>query len=156
VKQENGLSVTPYADDDVSYNRDIQSGYDGFTISIKNHKDSEIYVVWAKTFYVTRGKSYGYFYSNGDSFSTVDKPKPDDVVFANSTFSKNIFPSKLVKYDAGSWWCRPLCARNKYYSGTMPAGVNGIHLTVRLPTGEAHNTLLLTLVPSKQRHLHGG
>ena len=112
-------------------------GCKAFILSINNHTNKDIEVVWDKTMYIVSGRTSGGFMFEGVVFRERHRSKPPDIVFANSRFSKAIWPSNLVHFTSGKhagWRHR-----------SMPSGENGVYLTVKIGEDEIKEKVLLNL-----------
>jgi len=77
-------------------------------LTIRNKTNKNIELNWNKTLYITGGQTSGGFMFEGVVYAERNNPKPADLIFGNSTFTKEISPSNLVDYETG----RPLAAQS--------------------------------------------
>jgi hypothetical protein len=83
-------------------------------LTINNKTSSDIELDWNKTFWVQKGSASGRFMFDGISHVDREKPKPPDVILANTKFEKIIFPDELVVYGSGRYrgffmgYCQPV------------------------------------------------
>lgn len=112
-------------------------GCTAFRLSVQNKTDKSLEINWNKTFYVYRGQTSGGFMFEGVLFRDRNSPKPADVVFADSTFSKVIWPNNLVEFSSN------------WYHRLMPAGEQGVYLSVTVDGKEINEKLTLTLAKVK-------
>lgn len=87
-------------------------------LEVKNLTDRDLQIDWGKTLFIYKGSTYGTFMFDGIKYIDCDKPKPSDMIFANSQFSKTLYPCALTEFSR-SWWNNPL-----------PEGQQGIYLTI--------------------------
>lgn len=73
----------------------------------------------------------------GVVYKDRNNPKPPDIIFAKSTFSKTIWPNNLVYFSSGKYggW------RNE----DMPTGENGIYLTVKVGDQEIKEKITINI-----------
>lgn len=113
VKEMYSIEASPTAYDG------IFGSYTAFNLIIENKSDNDIEIIWDRTAYIKLDNTSGGFMFEGIVYKDRNNPKPPDVVFPKSTFSKRIWPNTLVGFYKG--W---------YHSG-MPMGNNGIYLTLK-------------------------
>jgi hypothetical protein len=113
----------------------IFDGYKGFNLKIHNKTAGNLEIDWAKTYYVHKGDKNGTF--EGGTYEDRKDPKTRDIVSANSTFTKEIFPRILTYYSslAKSW-----------VHEAMKPGENGVSLTVLVDGKEVTEELALSFV----------
>jgi len=78
----------------------------------------------------------------GTVYRDRNNPKPPDVIFAGSTFSKTIWPSNLVHFSGGRY--------ASWMHENMPAGENGVYLTIKVG-GEEIRDKLTVLISIEQK-----
>lgn len=108
-------------------------GCKAFDLTITNKTNKDLEVDWNKTLYVDSGTTSGGFMYEGVVFSARNNPKPPDIVFANSTFRKTIFPNNLVNYMSGRY--------GGWYHSPIGHG-SGVYLTVKVGSEEVHEKLM--------------
>jgi hypothetical protein len=117
----------------------------GFKLTVDNKTGQDIEIDWNKTLYLQNNQTNGGFMFEGIVYADRNNPKAPDVVFANDTFKKEIWPSNLVYYS------RSLTAE---FSGWehkgLPAGQNGIYLTMRINGHEVHEKLMVDVTIVKE------
>jgi len=99
-------------------------GYQAFILDIKNKSDKDIEVNWNKTYFIQNGQTNGTFMYEGIVYRDRNQPKSSDIIFANATFSKTIWPSNLVYYSSGSY--------GGWMHEAMSAGIVGVYLTANV------------------------
>ncbi len=112
-------------------------GYQEFRLSIQNKTDKNIEVNWNKTLYMAGGQTSGGFMFEGVMYINRDNPKPPDIVFAHSSFSKTIWPCHLVHLSSGQY--------GGWFNGPMPEGENGVYLSVTVDGKEVTERLTVNL-----------
>ncbi len=95
-------------------------GYDSFDLTIRNDTDDNISIVWQETLYVRFGMTNGWFCFAGDE-EEANSPKPSDIIFKKSTFTRRIYPVHWLQHDK---------KRAKWTHDIMPEGENGVYLVV--------------------------
>ena len=125
----------------ISYNPPIASffhtfdtSYVIFEFSLKNKCDKDIEIDWNRTLFISQGVTSGGFMFEGIAYLTRNNPKPPDIVFANSSISKQIFPNILVEYYGRNWILSP-----------MSSGENGVYLSVIIDGKEITEKLLVNI-----------
>jgi len=125
----------------ISYNPPIASffhtfdtSYVIFEFSLKNKCDKDIEIDWNRTLYISQGKTSGGFMFEGIAYLTRNNPKPPDIVFANSSILKQIFPNILVEFNGRNWIHSP-----------MSSGENGVYLSVIIDGKEITEKLLVNI-----------
>ena len=118
------------------------AGCEAFSLTIENRTDKNIELDWNKTLYIESGRTSGGFMFEGVVYKDRNNPKPPDIVFANSRFSKIISPNNLVNFSSGRYggW------RHTY----MPAGENGVYLTIKVGDKEVNEKLTVYLTAPPQ------
>lgn len=91
-------------------------------LTIKNITNENIEIDWGKTLFIENGSTSGTFTFDGRFYADKKNREPNDVIFANSTFSKQIWPSNLIKF------------KKSRYSGwehkDLNLGENGVYITI--------------------------
>jgi hypothetical protein len=100
----------------------IFPGYKSFELHVRNKTNKNIEIVWDKTLFIMTGTTNGRFMFEGVVYRDRNNPKPPDIVFANSSFSKKILPCNLVEFSGGRY--------ASWYHNAMPPGENGVYLTI--------------------------
>lgn len=91
-------------------------------LTIKNITSEDIELDWGKTLFIENGSTSGTFMFDGRFYADKKNRESNDVIFANSTFSKQIWPSNLnifKKSRYSGWEHKPL-----------NLGENGVYLTI--------------------------
>ena len=110
----------------------------GFRLTVDNKTGLDIEIDWNRTLYLHNGQTSGGFMYEGIIYANRNNPKAPDIVFANSTFEKEIWPCNLVYYHRG------LSADfSGWEHNTFPAGQNGVYLTMKVNAHEVHEKLML-------------
>jgi len=121
-------------------NPSMVAGYSAFILNIKNKTDKDLEVDWNKTYYIKNGQSKGTFMFEGIIFRDRNQPKAPDVVFANSEFSKLIFPNNYVHYDKYGW--------THWGTGT---GKQGVYLTINVDGKAVKQRIIIDVKEGKQK-----
>lgn len=122
----------------------VSRTYKGFQISITNKTDKNLELVWDKTLYIYQGSTSGGFLFDGVVYTERNNSKPNDIIFANSTFSKLIWPNKYAKFfpgykGSGAGWDNM----------SLPKGSHGIYLTYLVDGQEMHEKIDINLSKSR-------
>jgi len=120
-------SISPMAFDN------IWGGYEAFNLTIRNKTSGDIELDWNKTIYIENKQTKGGFMFEGVVYKERNNLKPPDIIFSGSEFRKTIWPNALVSFYG--CWCH----------GDIPAGQNGVYLTVRIKDKEVKEKLLLDM-----------
>ncbi|MCG8617258.1 MAG: hypothetical protein MI802_13650 [Desulfobacterales bacterium] len=135
-------AFTPEKNDGEYFNR--------FRVDIKNLSDSPLEVDWNKTVYLLNGKNRGRFVWAGIDPATVKAGKvPFDVVGPGQSLSRIISPlskvaiSQRKDHRAGK-------DKAGLYAGILPAGENGILLTVKHDGKSVVKKMLVVIVEEKK------
>lgn len=98
------------------------SACDSLRVTIKNITNEDIEVDWDKTLFIENGSTSGTFMFDGRFYKDKKNREPNDVIFANSIFSKQIWPSNLIEFNVSR------------YSGwehkDLKLGENGVYVTI--------------------------
>jgi len=116
----------------------LKKAYTAFILTIVNKTSQDLELDWNKTLYIYNGETKGGFMFEGIVYKDRNNPKPPDIIFANSTFTKVIFPNSNVQFTSWGWEHIPL-----------PLGENGIYLVVKV--GEKEIKEKLNLVLSREK-----
>lgn len=106
-----------------------------FLLSIQNKTAQDIEVDWNRTLYIGSGTTSGGFMFEGVVYANRNNPKPPDVVFANSQFSKTIFPSNLVSFTSGRY--------GGWSHDSIGYGETGVYLTVKVGNEEIKEKIIV-------------
>jgi len=103
--------------------------YDVFLFSFTNKTGGDMFIDWDNTFYLLNGRKNGLFGWEGMDWKAIDKVKKQPLVKvpAGITHTVEVFPLKLAGRDP-----RMASTMQRYTRGMIPAGENGILLTVRM------------------------
>jgi hypothetical protein len=120
--------------------------YNGMNLSIINKTEKPIEIVWNKTFYLDHGQTKGGLLLEGEDYKDTNNSKPNDIVFAKSTYNKVFSPVDLVKgchisalgsfLGGYTYGPKQQCLHEGFRDGE-----NGIYLTL-LVNGEEKNETL--------------
>lgn len=121
-----GVIVTPLCD---------SWGCNGFHLGVKSFTDKNVEINWNKTLYISRGQTNGGFMFEGIVYKDRNQPKSPDIVFGKSTLGKSIMPNNLVGFTSGRY--------GGWRHDPMPAGENGVYLTVNVD-GQEFTAKLVT------------
>ena len=105
-----------------------------FSLTIRNKTDKDIEVDWNKTLYISNGQTTGGFMFEGVVYKDRNNPKSPDMIFANGTFSKTIWPNNLVSFSGSSW-----------YHEEMSIGDDGVYLVVKVADKEIKEKLIVNI-----------
>ncbi len=133
----NVFEVSISAADLTSYN----GGYKAIELDIRNKTNDNLQVDWNKTYYFRDGQTDGGFMMEGTGYRERNRPRPPDMIPANGTFSKTIWPNNLVLEGSSRGWDH----------SDLPLGENGIFLTVRTQTGEVSEKISFYLTAACQQ-----
>lgn len=97
-------------------------GCESFSLMVRNKSEKTIEINWNKTLFVAHGQSSGGFMFEGVVYRERNAPKSPDVVFADGTMSKTIWPNNLVEFTSGKY--------GGWRHNNMPNGNIGVYLTV--------------------------
>lgn len=84
-------------------NKSYIAGYSAFILNIKNNSNKDYEIDWNKTSFIKDGRTMGTFMYEGIVYKDRNAQKANDIIFANSTFSKKIFPNNYVQFDSYGW-----------------------------------------------------
>ncbi|MFO7602174.1 MAG: hypothetical protein R6X27_20530 [Candidatus Desulfacyla sp.] len=101
-----------------------------FRLDIRNKTDRALTIDWNKTRYLHNGRPNGVFVFRGIDPATIKKTIPSETIAPKTTFSREIFPAHLVAFTP----MREEVLDKKgegLFPGPLPAGENGISLSVR-------------------------
>lgn len=90
------VSITPTL-------KSMIAGYAAFNLTIENNTNNDLEIDWNKTYFIDNGKTSGTFMFEGIVFKDRNQAKSPDIVFANSSFNKTIFPNNFVEFDQYGW-----------------------------------------------------
>lgn len=79
------------------------AGYSALVLQIENNTNKDIKINWNKTYFIDNGSSNGTFMFAGIVYKDRNNAKPDDIVFAQSRFSKRIYPNNYVVFNSGRY-----------------------------------------------------
>jgi len=121
-----------------------------FQLDIENTSDAPIEIDWNQTRYLLDGKNLGGFVWEGiDPAAIKSLSIPNDVVQPGTVFSKDISPQAKVamaeRRDHTAGKDRP-----GLYSGILPAGENGILLTVKTEGKLVRKRLTVLIIEEKK------
>ena len=102
--------------------------YNAFHFSVTNKTSGDLFIEWNRTYYLLNGKKHGLFFWDGIDWEALKKAKEHPLVkvAAGITHTVEIFPAKLAGRSM-----RTGSSSEMYLRGIMPAGENGVLLTVK-------------------------
>ncbi|MCP4578654.1 MAG: hypothetical protein GY846_20455 [Deltaproteobacteria bacterium] len=100
-----------------------------FRLFIDNKTDQKLKIDWNRTRYLVNGKTYGPFVFSGIDPATIKKSIPPATIPANGTFSREVFPLKLVAFAPMRQEILDGEGRG-LYPGPLPAGKNSMDLII--------------------------
>jgi hypothetical protein len=110
--------------------------YTSFDLTIQNKTNGDLELIWDKTLYIEDGVTKGGFMFEGVVFKDRNRPKPPDIVFAGSQFSKTIYPNVYVTYERNLGW---------YNKTINKPGEVGAYVTIRAKDKELHEKLIVRI-----------
>lgn len=117
-------------------------GCDAFTLKVTNKTSKNIEINWNKTAYISNGQTSGGFMYEGVSYRDRAAQKSPDILFANSSMTKDIWPNNLVTFLSGAYGWIHL---------RMTEGENGIYLSTTIDGKEVSEKLTVNLLSSPQK-----
>ncbi len=121
-------ALIPFASTDMSY--------DSFVLSISNRTNQDLEIDWNRTFYIANGATDGTFMFKGILFRDRNNQKSSDIVFANSTFKKTIYPNNLVSF---------ISSHSTWYHEWLKEGRHGIYLNVKVKGKEVKRKIYVEI-----------
>lgn len=115
-------------------------GCKSFGLKIENNSDRDLLIDWNKTLFIENGLTNGGFFFEGIETEDRNFNKPPDVVFANSSFWKIIFPSVNAYFNDG------------WRLSEMKKGIYGIYLTLIDGENVINEKIILYLYPEEQEN----
>ena len=118
-------------------------GCTGFILKVTNKTAKDIEINWNKTAYIRGGQTSGGFMFDGVVYRDRAAPKPPDVVFANGSMEKAIWPNNLIDFlgsRSGGWHHWP-----------MPEGENGVYLSVVADGKEINQKITVRITSSPKK-----
>jgi len=110
-------------------------GYIGFELTIENKTDEDLELDWNRTLFIQDGRTNGGFMFEGVVYRARNNPKPPDIIFSGSRFSKQILPSNLVYFSRG---------RSGYWDHKfMGTGECGVSLSIKVAGREVREKMLI-------------
>ena len=101
-----------------------------FRLFIENKTNQTLKIDWNRTRYLCNGKSYGPVVFPNIDPATIKKSIPPDTIPPGGTFSKEVFPLKLVAFAPIRQEILDGEGGRGLYPGPLPAGKNSIDLTI--------------------------
>ena len=108
-------------------------GCRSFVLTVTNKTNKNLEINWNKTLYIADSQTSGGFMFPGTRFLDRDNPKLPDIVLPNGQLTKELIPSRLVRY-VSSWSHDP-----------MGPGEHGVFLTVIVNQIEISEAMTLTI-----------
>ncbi len=121
------------------YPTGTQPYYNGLNLTVRNKTSHDLIIDWDKTLYLNGGQTDGRFMFPGIKYKDCSAPKASDVVFAGRSFSKNIYPCVLVKFERGY-------SNATWVNGVLREGSHGVYLTLRANDSELKERLTINVV----------
>lgn len=109
----------------------------GFVLTIENKTDKDLELDWNRTLFLDNGSTRGGFMFEGIVYRDRNGPKPPDMIFAKSRFSKEIWPNNLVEFRSGRY--------GGWEHENLPLGNVGAYLTLRQGQNELRDRLTVNL-----------
>ena len=106
-----------------------KANFVSFRLSIDNRTNQPLKIDWNQTRYLCDGKSYGPVVFPGIDPATIKKSIPPAVISAGGTFTREIFPLKLVAFAPMREQALDGEGRG-LYPGPLPQGENTIDLVI--------------------------
>jgi hypothetical protein len=106
--------------------------YNQFRYSFTNKTNGDLMIGWSETFYLQNGKKYGRFGWVGLTFEELRglKEDPDITVAAGQTVTAVIFPLELIGWREEGVRMKAATPEAGFTNGVIPAGENGMSLSV--------------------------
>lgn len=120
-------------------------GWHAFDLSVVNKTNKNIEIVWDKTLFISDGSTRGRFMFEGVVYKERNDPKPNDVVFANSTFTRLILPCALVEYMSAISIGGRIQYPAKWFHHIIPPGETGAYITVKVDNNEISEKVLINI-----------
>ena len=133
VSEKYDINISPYGCESSFYYHD--NGCSGINLTVTNKTNRDINLVWDQTYFIDNGQTNGTFMFEGVVYSRRNDKKPNDIIFANSTFQKVIFPSNRVELTRARGW------RNT----AMRDGKWGVYLTFQIDGQIFHEKLTYSI-----------
>ena len=111
-----------------------------FYLEVVNKTSGELEIDWNKTRYLYKGKPYGVFVFKDIDPKTIKESIPPDLIAQGETFTKVIFPLKLIARAS-----RREQSKRSLYPGPIPLGENGISLVIRSKGKEIREKIVINL-----------
>jgi hypothetical protein len=100
-----------------------------FRLFIDNKTDQKLKIDWNQTRYLVNGKAYGPFVFPDIDPATIKTSIPPAIIPANGTFTKEVFPLKLVAFAPMRQEILDKEGRG-LYPGPLPKGKNTMDLII--------------------------
>lgn len=133
TKKEYDIKISPYGCETSYFFHD--NGCRGIDLIITNKTDKDINLIWDQTLFVDNGQTNGTFMFEGIVYSRRNEKKSNDIIFANSTFQKAIFPNNRADLTRVRGW------RNT----AMRDGSWGVYLTLQVDGQLVHEKLTYSI-----------
>lgn len=117
-------------------------GCTGFILKVTNKTAKDIEINWNKTAYIRGGQTSGGFMFDGIVYNDRAAQKPPDVVFANGSMEKAIWPNNLIDF---------LGSRYGWHHSPMPEGENGVYLSVVADGKEINQKITVRITSSPKK-----
>jgi hypothetical protein len=121
--------------------------FDAFRLVVTNKTSKDLVINWKRTEYLYNDRKSGLFTFKGLIPESIHNPPPD-VVAAGQTFSKEIWPIKLMTWA-------PIRERIEaeergFGRGIIPEGKNGISLVILVDGKEITKTIAIAIKVKKR------
>lgn len=110
----------------------------GFQLKIINRTNKDLELDWNRTYFISNGMTSGGFMFEGIVYRDRNKPKPPDILFPGSTFSKTIYPNNIVDFYSSGWWHKGIRVEV------------GALLSVKVDGREVREKMLIKFVPQQE------
>jgi hypothetical protein len=112
-------------------------GWHAFKLSVTNKTNRNIEIVWDKTLFISNGSTNGRFMFEGVVYKERNNPRPNDLVFGNTTFKKLILPNNLVEFfpSRGLGWIHNI----------IQPGETGVYITIKVEEKEIGEKVLVNM-----------
>lgn len=117
--------------------------YVSFLLTLTNKREADLRVDWNASHYLFNGRTQGVFVFEGiDPAGLKTATIPPEIVPPGAIFSREIMPMRLIAWSP----LKEKTATGKSITpGMLPAGENGIRLTVRHDSGEIKIPMLIRI-----------
>lgn len=117
------------------FNVAVRGQKDSFLLTIQNRTSQDLEIDWNKTLFIESGTTSGGFMFEGVVYTNRSNPKPPDVVFGRSEFTKTIYPNKLVSFTSGKY--------GGWNHDSITYSATGVYLTIKVGSEEIKEKILV-------------